>query len=919
MQTNIQSILAAADKKLPYIGVGAGRLEQVEQFKKFLKLQTERLRMRHRCGSGGVEVARARCSLVDMVIRRACQAAVQDAGSHIEPPPFSAIALGGYGRGELAPFSDVDILFLHPARKAADAKRYVEKVLYLLWDIGLTIGHSYRSIDECVSMARGDLHSRTALADARLLEGDRSLFGRLVAQLDSAVYLNKREAASFVETMQLEIEARYDKFGRSVCIQEPNIKEGAGGLRDLHSITWIGHTLCGATSLDGLYARGVLGQAEYDGALRTHEFLTRVRNEAHFLAGRKSDLLTLDMQHAVADGLSYKGLRGLVPSEVFMRQYYTRANELHEICQAFIRRAARQTTGKSSTPRRVAAPGLIRRYFKVTPNSRAVEAEGFEIKDGELGFAGDYVLDHTDPMIALRIFSAAQHYGVGLGEDARQVVLSVLPAVDRAFRSSREAGAAFLQILERRGRVAPALRMMQQTGFLGRFIPEFARIAFLVQHDSYHRYTIDEHGLKAVEALDLLAGVPDEKLSGLAHVFGQSRHVSSLYLAAFLHDIGKGQGGDHSARGVRIAQRVTRRLGLDKNKATTVGFLIANHLLMSHTSQRRDLTEDTLIVEFVASIESLDNLNRLLLLTYADISAVGPGTWNDWKGSLLWDLYHRAVSRFTGEDEYQTDTDRIGQRVVEALGSGWNAVEVERHLSMMPERYLRAVSPENMAGHLKLIKRLATGPLVAEWRTLDAKHCSELTVSTADSAGLFARLAGTLSANGINILSADLYTREDGVVIDAFRICEVSSLHPIRERHWSRIEQKLAAAVQGDFDVAEAFEKWGSKQPHGRALKQQRKSPARVRFDQGASTCNTVVEVSVHDEPGLAYRIASCLASLGLDINFATIGTEKERVLDIFYVSDSSGLKLSDAMLPEVEKAILETLTHPPRVNREKA
>jgi [protein-PII] uridylyltransferase len=284
---------------------------------------------------------------------------------------------------------------------------------------------------------------------------------------------------------------------------------------------------------------------------------------------------------------------------------------------------------------------------------------------------------------------------------------------------------------------------------------------------------------------------------------------------------------------------------------------------------------------------------------------------------LLWDLYHRAVRRLTGGDQYKTDIDLTEQKVLESLGSGWAPVEVERHLSMMPERYLRAVVPEDIARHLRLIPRLSGGQLVADWRTLEEKHCSELTVSTTDSAGLFAKLAGTLSANGVNILSADLYTREDGVVIDSLRICEVGSLHPIREKHWARIEQKLAAAIRGDVDVAEAFKKWGSKQTPGRSPKRARRSPARVTFDQNASTSNTVVEVRVQDEPGLAYRIASCLASLGLDINFATIATEKGSVLDIFYVSDSAGLKLSDAMLPEVEKAILETLTQPAAVHRE--
>lgn len=917
MRINLEKILIHANEKLATIDAATEREEQVEAFKKFLKIETERLRIRHRFGLGGGEIARGRSYLIDMVVCRACQLADFDLHPSNAESGCAIVALGGYGRKELAPFSDVDLLFLHAGRGSTGAKQFVERVLYLLWDMGLTVGHSFRSVKESLGMARDDLYSRNAMAEARLITGNAHLFRRLMKALDDSTFKMRRETETFLQAMMEEMKRRYEKFGNAVCMQEPNLKESAGGLRDMHTALWIGHARYGSKSLDDLRDGERISSGEYATARRAYDFIFRVRNEAHFSTGRKTDLLTLDLQPQVAASLNYEPKRGLMASEIFMRDYYQRANELHQFAESFLARALALPASNRNIIKRVTASFESRQghlYLTITRGAQKAKpaTTDFEIKQGKLYLKEEPDDFRSNPMRLMEIFSVAQSERVSLSDELRAAVRSQLHLVTRSFRASKESGRAFLEILRSRGRVAAALRAMHETGFLGRLLPEFARITFLVQHDFYHKYTIDEHTLVAVEALDRLAEATDSRMLRFVKVFEEIKDSAPLYLAMLLHDIGKGYGGGHVARGVRIAERVCARLGLDRESASQVVLLIREHLLLSHMSQRRDISEDGLIESVARKVETLDGLNRLLLLTYADTNGVGPGVWNDWKATLLWELYARARSHFTDDKSSRFERDRrvlFKQQVIRELLPEFLPSEVERHFAMLPERYQRANKPAQVSRHVRLISRLGGQKAVTGWHQTASGHCSELTVCARDQSGLFARIAGTLTAHGINILSADLNTREDGLVIDTFKVCEVNSNQPVKPELHGLVERNLESAIEGSYDVAAAIEQWRAKSPPRtwRASARKPIQPA-VKFDSEASPSGTVIEVRAEDKPGLAYKIANAIAALKFNITFAKITTEKSHALDVFYVTDASGRKLDSEAMPAIERALLEAL-----------
>jgi [protein-PII] uridylyltransferase len=917
MHIDREKILIHANERL---AVGPSEADPVDAFRRFLKIETERLRIRHRFGLGGVEIMSGRSYMVDLIVSRACQlAASEHIATEIELSDCAVVALGGYGRRELAPCSDVDLLFLHAGRRSRMMKNFVEQVLYLLWDMGMAVGHSFRSISECVAIAKDDLHSRNAMAEARLVTGNTNLFRNLIRNLDDSVFANKRDVDTFLEMMRLEIEARYEKFGRTVCLQEPNVKESAGGLRDLHAVLWVGHGLFGCGLLNDLRAQDHISGIEYTAARRAYDFIARVRNEAHFSTKRRADLITLELQPAMATNLGYKDKRGMLASELFMRDYYQRANELHQFSKSFVMRAMESRKSGRRLGSRIRHAGIELRNgkfyltLKRGPQPSRGTTASFEVKQGKLYFKDEPFDLSTNPMRLMEIFTVAQAEAADLSDELKQTIRDSLPLVSRSFRASSEAGRVFTQMLAQRGRVGRTLRMMAETGFLGRYLPEFARITFLVQHDFYHKYTIDEHTLKAIEVLDGLTVRQDATLAPFKVVFGELDDAAPLYLGLLLHDIGKGRGRGHVLRGVRIAERMCERLGLDDDSARRVVRLVRQHLLMSHLSQRRDLSEESLIEDFVEKIDDLTNLNMLLLLTHSDTSAVGPGVWNDWKGSLLLDLYARARSRLTADGRMAWDHNRrasVKERVKRELLPDFLPSEIERHFAMMPERYLRATEHDRIAQHLRLTKRLSDTKLVTEWRMLQHKHCTELTICTEDKPGLFARIAGTLSANGVNILSADLYTREDGVVLDTFKVSQAGSESPVRADKWSRVDASLKAAVEGTYDVNTAVQSWLAEFHNHRRRRrgnQVSRWPA-VRFDSEASAASTVIEVRAEDEPGLAYKIASTLSALQLDINFARITTDKSHALDIFYVTTSNGSKLTPIEMPTIERALLDAL-----------
>jgi len=486
-----ESIQEHANERLAPHALGSRRKAQIDAFKKFLRLETQRLRMKHRSGLGGVQVASVRSHQVDLVVTRVSRLVAAETSSLYDHDleKVAVVALGGYGRAELAPFSDVDLLFLHTGKAPDEVRRFTEEVLKLLWDVGLQVGHSFRSARECVAEARDDLHSRTALTEARLVTGSGPLFEGLQKQLAMSLAKDPKATEAFLEAMRVELAERRTKFG-AVAVQEPNVKEGIGGLRDLHAILWVGNVRSGKGGVAGLLSEGLITPAEARVLARGHEFLSRVRNELHFSAGRKNDLLALDLQEGVAAALGYEAHGGLHPSEVFMRDYYRRASEVNDVCRAFMMRHL-------SPPGRGLLASLRPRRFR----------GGLEVRDGRLYARGAGL--EGGPLQLMEAFAVSQAEDLPLSDELRHSIRGRLQLVDKRFRESREASAAFLHLLARRGRVGPALRAMHETGFLGRFLPEWARITFVVQHDLFHRYTVDEHTLRAVEALDTVAAGRD--------------------------------------------------------------------------------------------------------------------------------------------------------------------------------------------------------------------------------------------------------------------------------------------------------------------------------------------------------------------------------------------------------------------------
>ncbi len=888
MQINLETIKRHADERLLRIERQPSASERLAALKKFLKIETQRLHLRHRFGLSGSQIVAARSLIVDLVVQQLAQAAVaEEEEEGGREGLFAIIALGGYGRRELAPHSDIDVLFLYGQRDAERAAAMNEAVLYLLWDVGFTVGHSCRSLNECLTIAKEDLTSRNALIDARLIWGSRELFAKLVKRLDEEVFRTRRRA--FLDELMAERSERYYKFGEVVCLQEPNVKEAAGGLRDLHSLLWAARVAYGHSTIDQLTAAGLMTEPDAKKITTAYDFLLRVRNELHFLTARRTDQLTFDLQPQLARRLGYADTPELQASEVFMRDYYRQARQLHHLCTLHLQRAV--------------APAEKSRLLSRA--RQAVAAGGFIVRDGEL----ESIDEPFDAQRLMLAFSYSQATGAPFSSRLQELAEAKLPLINRQVRALPEVAQSFLKLLRTRGRVASVLRQMHELGFLGKYLPEFGRITCLVQHDLYHRYTIDEHTLRAIEALDELANSRSRQLERYRQLYNEVNDLAVLYLGLLLHDIGKGLGGGHVKKGMAMAERVCARLHLGPEAAEQVIFLVAHHLSMSHASQRRDLADEKVIRDFATLVGTVDRLNMLTLLTYGDINGVGPGVWNEWKDALLWELYLKTRRVLAPEPAETQATEQLCEQLARMLASEVEIDQVRQHFKLLPEDYGRLTAPQMIIEHIRLANALRSHTVRTIWRVNTQARCTDLHLSALDRRGLFAKIAGTLTAMGVNILSAHLNTRADGIVIDSFRVCDTVG-EPIADpARWEQIDAELKRALNGELDVAAAVDKRlrtvSSRLRHRAPAAS---VPTRITWDNQSSDKSTILEVRTGDRLGLAYKIASTLAALNLDIAFAKVATEKNLALDIFYITDAAGEKLSDADLPLIEAAIHKAL-----------
>lgn len=900
MQINFETIQQHAGEKLRRIESQAGDAEQLMALKKFLKIESQRLHLRHRFGISGSQIVAARSLIVDLLIQKMARTAAEkhEAGSSEKSPQFAIIALGGYGRQELSPHSDIDVLFLSRRQDAAYAAAMSEAIIYLLWDIGFVVGHVSRSLNECLEIAREDGVSRNALIDARLLWGSRALFENLQQKLHDDVFSAKRKA--LLEELMNERTERYAKFGEVACLQEPNVKESAGGLRDLHSLLYAAHIAYGHATIQKLAENSVLPERDAKAITAAYDFLLRVRNDLHFMTARRTDLLTLDLQPQVAFDLRYVETKELQASEAFMRDYYLHARRLHRLCETHLKKAV--------------AREEKRRWFS---RFRDAAVGGFVMRDGSLEIDATAEPDAPKAERLMMAFSYGQATNANFGSGLEEFVQQNLPLVNRTYRSSLEAAQGFMKMLRVKGRVAAALRQMHELGFLGKFMPEFGRLTCLVQHDLYHKYTVDEHTIRTIEALDELFNSRSRQLERYRNLYNEVSDPSVLHLGLLMHDIGKGLGGGHTEKGITIADRVCKRLHLDREVIEKVKFLVRQHLTMSHTAQRRDLADEKVIQTFAAQVETVDNLNMLTLLTYGDIHGVGPGVWNEWKDALVWELYQKARNVLEppkGEDQsVEKLRDHIGQMLISEVGVD----EVRAHFMQLPVDYARFTAPQVIIEHIRLAHSLNSRIIRSSWRVNAQARCTDLHLCARNRRGLFANIAGTLAAQGVNILSVSLNTRADGIAIDSFKVCDTVS-EPIADpQRWEQIDHEMKRALTGELNVAAAVAKKlkaNSSRPRRRSML--KPVPTRITWDNESSDKNTILEVRTADRLGLAYRIASTLSALNLDIVFAKVATEKHLALDIFSVTDAAGEKLADADLPQIEEAVRQALSENHEVPR---
>ena len=877
---------------------GAQRAEdrrrlRLEFFRGALAEGLDTLKQRHADGASGQDSVHAHAGFMDDLVRTIVRLVGAEAEAEgLTRTPFVLVALGGYGRGELHPSSDIDLMVVYDGELSPYVQRVMHELLYTLWDLGLQVGHSLRSLGDCVAMARTDFPSRTSMQEARLVLGDRALFRHFGRVLRDNVY--RHDFEQFLATTLAEREQRYRKYGASPYIGEPNIKESAGGLRDMHTAMWLGAAKFGARTLRELAERGLITPREQETADRALTFLWRVRNELHFFSGHKNDVLARDLQPRIAKNLGYDNEGDTLGVERFMRDYYLNARAIHRVSRRLIARCQETLSARGSAERRHRQQAL---------------ADGLVFFDGRLHRADrDPDILKTDPMRIMKVFWHLHRLGCELSLGLERTVEESLDVVDEAFQRSPAVRELFLDICRTWGRVALTFSVMHELGMLGRYLPEFGGLTCLVQYDVYHKFTADQHSLLAVEHLEALAPGQSAESEGAAQVFNEVEKPELLMLGMLLHDIGKARGHGHVAKGIPLVRELTARIGLPPEDAGMVEFLVAHHLTMSHIAQRRDIDDPKTIETFAETVVDPQRLRMLYLLTYADMRAVGPGVLTGWQARILHELYARTLARLTGGRVEKPNRAALGDRLLEAVRDDVSRQAVKGHLAMVSDRYLAQTSVQRMAAHLRLIARLEWAPLATDLFHHPDLGSSDLVVVTRDVPGLFSLIAGTLAAHGVNIISAQIATRADGVAIDTFQVNDPTGEIVTAVAQWARTLDALAKVLAGEQAVDALLER---RRAAGRTPGVG-EAPPKIAIDNRLSDEYTVIEVKSPDRLGLLYLITRTLSALDLDIASARIATEIDQALDTFYVLDRKGRRLEHPEAMDRVRATLEQALRQP-------
>ena len=902
MQDLIRKIELNAQERLP-APTGSDAAEKLARYKGFLKVETHRLKIEHRGGAGGQEICRARATILDELLRHLWASAIASLSPQAQKefPSIALVAIGGYGRAELNPHSDIDFMFLHSGQVAVGRplphlSKLIDGVLYPLWDTGLKVGHAVRSIDDCVKIANEDMQSKTSLIEARLIVGSEALFNKLQKAV-VAKCVNGFEG-KYIAARVEDQASRHAKYGNSATMQEPNIKNGCGGLRDFQNLIWMAFFKYRTRTLKELQALEFVTEAERKLIEAAYDFLLRVRTELHYEVPRPLDVLGKNLQPAVAHALGYLDRSPSTRIEKFMRDLYTHMRNIFIITRTLEQRMALIPPSPSRLSLRAWLPKRKREPEIV---------DGFKFIDGEIHAASSRIF-RDSPRRLMRVFLYAQQRRMKLHPDLAQLIRNQLALVDRDFLNDEHVRESFLTILERRGEVAPILRAMHEVNLLGKYIPEFGKLTCLVQHEFYHQYAADEHTLVCLEQLDKIWEAQDVPYKNYAPLFQGLNRPGLLYLALLLHDVGKAEGhkkGGHAAVSADMAMRAAKRLQLDGSASHTLRLIIENHLLMATLSQRRDLDDPAIIRNFARQIQTPENLNLLTLLTFADSQGTSDKLWNGFKDSLLWQLHSRAMVLLTGGTEFRRASEKqleqFQQEVRELAPPLISDEELAAHFTALPPPYFQIHTAKEVLDDLELTHRFmhrlirendrALSPVTA-WMDEPNRGYNVVKICTWDRAGLFGKIAGSLSAAGLNILSAQIYTRTDGIALDTIFVNDARTGNLAARAQHDKFAELLEKVLAGEaVDLSALITRQITNRPVYQAYAGER-MPTEIHFDNEASETRTLIEIETEDQLGLLYAISQTFAELAVDIAGARIVTERGAAIDSFYVRELDGGKI---------------------------
>ncbi len=817
----------------------------------------------------------AYCYLTDQLVRSALQIATQS----LHPKPDTAaserlavIGVGGYGRGEMAPFSDVDLLFLMPAKASVRAESVIESMLYMLWDLKLKVGHATRTIRDCIRLGSEDFTIQTALLEHRFIAGDLPLAQELDHALKTDLFAGA--GRSFIEAKLEERTLRHRKQGLRYVV-EPNVKEAKGGLRDLQSLFWIAKHIYNVENAADLVERGVFLEEEFKTFVAAENFLWAVRGHLHLLSGRATEQLTFDMQVAVAEAMGYTDTGGRRGVEVFMQTYFRHATQVGELTRIFLTKLEAI---------HVKAEPLLERIFRRRPKLR----EGYEVVVGRLAIVDDAAFI-SDKLNLLRIFEEALRTGMLIHPDAMRLVKSNLKLIDDGMRNDAEAQRIFMDLLLKHGNPERGLRRMNELGVLSAFIPEFEPIVAMMQFNMYHSYTVDEHIIQCITNLARIEkGELEEDLPVASSILKHGVNRRVIYVALLLHDIAKGRPEDHSILGAQMARKIGPRLGLNKAEVDTVEWLVRYHLLMSDMAQKRDIADPRTVRDFAKAVQTVKRLDLLCVLTVCDIRGVGPNTWNNWKAVLLRGLYRQTKRALeTGLEDLNRENRGVeAKKTLRAALSDWPRKDLQAETARHYDPYWQGLHVTAHVVFAALLRDIKDGEIRIDLHPDEDRDATRACFVMADHPGIFARLAGALALVGANVVDARSYTTKDGYVTDAFWIQDADG-NPYDAARLPRLRQMISKTLKGEIKAREELKSRDKVKKRERVFK----VPTHITFDNEGSEIYTIIEVDTRDRPGLLYDLARSLAESNVYIANAVIATYGEQVVDTFYVKDMFGLK----------------------------